>query len=33
VESDRVLFVIKDAMAKEAETIMKQWLQKIKIIE
>ena len=33
VERDGVYFVIKDEMAKEAKTKVKQWLQKIKIIK
>src|SRR5207344_278454 len=32
VERDGQLFVIKDARAKEAETKVKKWLQKIKLI-
>ena len=31
VERDGVLFVIKDEKAKEAETKVKSWLQKIKV--
>ena len=33
VERDGVYFVIKDEIAKEAETKVKQWLQKIKLIK
>jgi flavodoxin len=33
VERDGVYFVIKDEKAKEAETEVKKWLQKIKVIE
>ena len=33
VERDGVYFVIKDEKAKEAETEVKQWLQKIKVIK
>ena len=33
VERDGVYFVIKDEKAKEAETKVKKWLQKIKVID
>jgi hypothetical protein len=33
VERDGVYFVIKDEKAKEAETEVKKWLQKIKVIK
>jgi len=33
VERDGILFVIKDEKAKEAETKVKKWLQKIKVIK
>ena len=33
IERDGVYFVIKDEKAKEAETTVKSWLQKIKIVE
>jgi hypothetical protein len=33
VEKDGVYFVIKDKRAKEAETEVRKWLQKIKVLE
>ena len=33
VERDGVLFVIKDEKAKEAETKVKKWLEKLKLIK
>lgn len=33
VERDGVYFVIKDAKAKEAETEVRKWLQKIKVMK
>lgn len=33
VERDGIFFVIKDEKKKEAETKVKQWLQKIKVIQ
>ncbi|HEX6168381.1 MAG TPA: hypothetical protein VFZ33_01720 [Chitinophagaceae bacterium] len=33
IERDGVYFVIKDEKAKEAETNVKSWLQKIKVVK